>query len=89
MTKQLNLIQTSPQVKELLKAAAELRAISIKIEYQAHQINKAEHPELMTKQFTFTQDWDIHIIGETEQGNIRYLTPEEIAAIYPEKDAGQ
>ena len=86
MSKNLNLIKVSSQVKELLQAASELRNIANKIESQAHQINCKEHPELMQKRFVFTQDWDVHVVGECEQGTMRYLTPEEEKQIYPKKD---
>jgi hypothetical protein len=77
MNKQLNLLRVSSQVKELMRASFELRTLANKIESQAHQINRKEHPELMQKRFCFTQDWDIHIIGETEQGTMTYLEPEQ------------
>jgi serine kinase of HPr protein (carbohydrate metabolism regulator) len=86
MSKQLNLIQTSPYVKELLKEAYKLHEIANNIETQAHKINCQEHPELIAKHFLFTTDWDIHIVGETEQGTMRYLSPEEKKQIYPDEE---
>lgn len=88
MSKQLNLIRTSPQFKELMKVSAELYDIARRLESQASDINRKEHPELMQKTFTFVQNWDIHVIGETEQGTMRYLTPEEEKKIYPDKREG-
>lgn len=84
MSKQLNLIRTSPQFKELMKASAELYDIARRLESQASDINRKEHPELMSKTFTFVQNWDIHVIGETQEGTQRYLTYEEIKRMYPE-----
>ena len=83
--KQLNLIKTSQHVKDLLQTVKDLRNISNKLENQAHEINRQEHPELTYKYFTFTQDWDMYVVGETEQGTMRYLTPEEKKTLYPDK----